>query len=347
MYAETPRDLYVYVTPNILMHLWKIRKGLGRQVRFPRKIFAVYSNFGGMGDMVSRLAVFKYILDTTDHVSYEIYWHDYFVEFARWLLPEGRRVRHHPATALIDVGVDRRIPFLTFNPKNTVSSMSRHLVSHACDILLDKAVPLEQISYPQAPRVDVSWLELPESYIVVSTGKTSDTREWLPEEINRYVSLVKTKLELPVVFLGKRDVVDIGAGAQTQAQFSSGVDYSVGIDLRDKTSLQEAVGVIQNARAVVGVDNGIIHLAGLTDTPIVAGFTSVAPEHRVITRRGVPGYKTKVVYPAETLTCRGCQSNFTLVSHDYRECFYKNLSCLSYMSGVAFYKATVNALEDR
>lgn len=103
----------------------------------------------------------------------------------------------------------------------------------------------------------------------------------------------------------------------------------LGLDLIDKTTVLQAANIMSGALAVVGVDNGLLHLAGCSKVPIVAGFTTVSPDIRLPYRDGVLGKDCYVVTPPATLACRFCQqgTNF-LYGHDYRNCLYKNDSAL-------------------
>jgi ADP-heptose:LPS heptosyltransferase len=56
------------------------------------------------------------------------------------------------------------------------------------------------------------------------------------------------------------------------ADEQSVVDRSLAQDLRGTMSLREVVGAIRQAKEVLTLDNGIMHLAGATETPTVALF---------------------------------------------------------------------------
>ena len=79
------------------------------------------------------------------------------------------------------------------------------------------------------------------------------------------------------------------------------------IDMIDQTTFPEALAILQDAKCVIGLDNGLIHLAGLTDAPIVVGYTTVDPYYRLPYRHGVKGWNCQVVEP--TSACRYCQTS--------------------------------------
>jgi ADP-heptose:LPS heptosyltransferase len=70
----------------------------------------------------------------------------------------------------------------------------------------------------------------------------------------------------------------LGAKPKTQSAFWKGasdedkfVEAGV-LDFRGEFTLPEVVGAISRAKLVVTLDNGIMHLASATDTPVVALF---------------------------------------------------------------------------
>ncbi len=114
------------------------------------------------------------------------------------------------------------------------------------------------------------------------------------------------------------------------------------IDMRDKTVLTQARNILGHADAVVGIDGGLLHLAGTTDVPIVYGFTHVRPEHRQVFRHGKANWRVATVTPRD-LGCAGCQSNWTLVfGHCFTTCAYEDYLCTDKLDPKDF----VNALNE-
>jgi ADP-heptose:LPS heptosyltransferase len=110
-----------------------------------------------------------------------------------------------------------------------------------------------------------------------------------------------------VVLLGQRNLfVD---GEQTIKSNPIKIFEDV-IDLRDASPLLESLKIINYAKFIVGVDNGLFHLAGLTQTPIVAGYTTVAPELRMPYRNNKLGWNVGPCVPQSEW--RFCQSATTI-----------------------------------
>lgn len=217
----------------------------------------------------------------------------------------------------------------------------------------------EQTREAQLPKENAREAQLLR-YVVVTTGYTAPTRRWKETEVNVFCKRIKEHGLTPV-FLGKK-ANELGIkhknikneeGTTLDAEFQEGVDYSVGIDLRDKTTLIEAANIMRHAKAVVGLDNGLLHLSATTNVPSVWGFTSVQPGHRLPYRDGKMGKDMVVIAQPQSLGCRYCQSKMHYIyGHDYRKCFYQSeknydskkiqplpYQCLDYMKAESFVKA--------
>jgi ADP-heptose:LPS heptosyltransferase len=163
-------------------------------------------------------------------------------------------------------------------------------------------------------------------YVVISYGSTTEHRKMLPEvfaELKEYF----LERDYDVVLLGKRDhELSVGGLELTSPKFDD-VDVEGCIDLIDKTTLVESLTVLHEADLVLGVDGGLLHLAGMTDVPIVAGFTSVDPYYRVIYRHGERGWR---YYPVEPDSeCRYCQtSTFCTFGINFHICNTRSLECM-------------------
>jgi ADP-heptose:LPS heptosyltransferase len=75
-------------------------------------------------------------------------------------------------------------------------------------------------------------------------------------------------------------------------------------DLRGKLQPRQQAEICNRSKAFVGSDCGGLFLAGATDVPIVALFTTSPASMNVIWRHGEPNWKLKAVVP--DLPCVGC-----------------------------------------
>lgn len=211
-----------------------------------------------------------------------------------------------------------------------ISNLSMHITDHAFATIVGRQVENEYKNYIKFDPIDVSSFNLPERFIVITTGFTSETREWLPEHVNGVTDWLLSQNIIPV-YLGK---------SYTPAFKDTGIignfkaDYSRGLNLIDKTNLFEAHAIMQKALCTLGIDNGLLHLGSMGDAKIVWGFTTVEPLHRLPYRNSNQFYNNEIVYPEKELACMGCQSNlnFAPITHDFRFCIYNDLKCLSLMT---------------
>lgn len=85
-----------------------------------------------------------------------------------------------------------------------------------------------------------------------------------------------TQLALPVVLLGSAKESELCAGIAASANARLPGQC---LDLSGRTSLDQALGVIAAARAMVSNDSGLMHVAAAFGTPQVAVFGSSSPLH--------------------------------------------------------------------
>lgn len=214
---------------------------------------------------------------------------------------------------------------------HNITNLSCHMVEHGFYTIVHRSVDNHHKNYLKLDPINVSHLNLPEKYIVVTTGFTSETREWLPESVNGVTDYIIQKGYTPV-YLGKsytHSYDNFGIKGNFKA------DYSRGINLIDKTTLFEAHSIMDGSAATLGLDNGLCHLGALGKTKLVIGFTTVDPNHRLPYRDGIMGKDCYVVTPTkEELACIHCQSNmnFADTKHCFTKCYYNDFACLKLMT---------------
>lgn len=294
---------------------------------------------GGMGDLIARIPAIRH-LETFRHISATVWWQDYFVDMAEYLLPGGQRLKHKPISA---APWSLPKPIIEFDQER-LTSLQLHLTDQAFLMIFDQVPPSEESKwYPQAPLYvgaglnymlkDAGLATAP--YIVFTVGYTSATRKWPAVHINMLARRVRAAGMQPVL-LGTTAKLNVGLeGDFIKAGVDEDIDRSLFVDLVDRTSLVECLGIIQRSRAVVGVDNGLLHLAHCTDVPCVAGYTTLDPKHRAPAR---PEGRTEVI-TAAPLPCHSCQSRGFAINHDWRTCLFGDYACLLTMSASRFEQA--------
>jgi len=289
---------------------------------------------GGIGDAIGRLPAVKYAHDMHPHVKFYLWIPDYFYGIALRSLPKRINIKkftdgkHYNETY---AGRHFAIPHH--------NNLACHITDNAFNMILNKSVENKYKNYLPVYTDDISIKRfgLPKNYIIVSTGFTAPVREFLPEHVNKVVQYIKFKNYTPV-FLGKEEAHN-GSGYTIKGNFREEINYDKGINLLNKTSLLETHAIIKNAKTIVGLDNGLLHLAGTTDIPIVGGFTTVDPEHRMPYRHDQMGWNYYPVVPTQDLKCRFCQSNWNFTyDHDFKECYYKDYLCIKQLNADLYIK---------
>lgn len=289
---------------------------------------------GGVGDHIGSLVAVNYILKNYPYVNLLVWVPDYLLDFAKNVLPSAAIVRDFTA---LKTKYDRNRPTITTKWDGITSPMKTHCVDYAFQKLCDEAPSIEHKNYLKVnfTKVDSSMFALPEKYVVIATGFTAKVREFSAEAVNGVAEYCVSKGVTPI-FVGQTNT-KTGASHEIKGTFSDEVNYKNGINLVNKTTLLEVAKIMQSAKAVVGVDCGLLHIAGCTDAPIVAGFTTVSPELRAPIRNNQLGHNFYPVTPSGLIECRFCQSstNF-LYGHDYRNCLYKDYLCVKDLTASKF-----------
>lgn len=289
-------------------------------------------NGGGIGDDIATLPAIKYICEKHRNVIGHFYVHDYIEELYKIALNEylieGRLT--------IDSLSSMKQPNSSWDPDHKViqpselplNNLASHLTDYAFSTLCNRAAENFEKNYLQvdfSKHCDISKFELPEKYAVVCSGFTSKTREWNSNDISDVCKYLLSKGVTPV-FLGKDRMTEDEMYNFKQVIGRFNFDLSLGINLVNKTSIIESGAIIQNSLMIIGVDNGLLHLAAMTHIPILYGFTSVIPQHRLPWRNNVFGWNCYVVEP--DVSCRGCQSNLVFENDfNFTDCYYTDFKC--------------------
>lgn len=297
----------------------------------PSVAFNVGFNNGGLGDQIARMPAALYLAREYPHHLYNWWVPDYFAPLASHITRPIPNILVGAFSTYNTVG-DKSLPALHCDNKN-YTTLKTHTTKHAFQMMtgLDAPTP-NDMNYPRFESLS-KYIGLPTPYVVLTSGHTAKAREWAPQSINE-VARYLNRRGFNVVWLGKK-TSELGTGALIRGTFDVAVDYTVGVDLIDRTSLLDAAAIMGGAKAVVGVDNGLLHLAATTDVPIVGGFTSVDPNTRLPYRYGIMGWNYYTVVPEPS--CRFCQTKMQFVyDHDFRNCFYQDYQCVAQLTSQKF-----------
>lgn len=289
-------------------------------------------NSAAVGDLIASAPSIKYAIDNFHKKA------EYFVgihEHFKCLFP------FVPEDRFLEVKVDydksfavRHLNMLGVGGMNCKLTPSRlKLTDYASIGLLGRTMPDYQAKYIPLPKVDVTHfgVDFSKAVILITTFRDKQ-RSILGSELVKIAEYVQAKGLTPV-YVGKTGAISIWKNNLAKTDF----EYpSFGVDLMNKTSLLELASIMGQAKAVVGMDSGPVHLAFTTDVPVVCGFTTVAPELR-IPYRGLA--KTEAVVP--NIACTFCESNWSLNTWNFNNCPRKMelAECVTKMSADKFINA--------
>ncbi len=308
-------------------------------VPMEQKEYSVFLHRGGVGDLLSQLPAVKYVLDYHKHINLTLWAHDYAQDFLKKVFAGYSNINitdlKNVEERLKGKQTITRSPYL-----HKVNNLANPFTDHAFMTIVGTVPENKYKNYIKLDPVDVSHFNLPKDYAVFTTGYTSPVREWKFEYMEEVANYCTSKGVIPV-FLGK-DSVKATDEVSSRVNFGGQVDR-LGVNLLNKTSLFEAHSIIAGAKVAIGVDNGLVpHLAAMTDTHIIAGFTTVNPMHRLPYRNDIQGHNITAIYPSDKeLACIGCQSNmnFAEPTHKFTTCYYNDMACLDLIKPELFIEA--------
>lgn len=305
-----------------------------------RKVNFLFNN-GGLGDCIARLPAINYVIKNHQEIIPQVWLPDFMYEFARRSLPELPKDRYRVYKFSDNDQYNDKFPGRP-SDSNIYTNLSSHMTHHAFCLLVNKnEVPSHERNYlpVRVDDIDLSRFNLPEKYVVVCTGFTAPVREFIPEWANPVIDYIRAK-GYAVVFLGREDTHN-GFKHSIRGNFDQGIEYDKGINLINQTSLLESTKIIYGAKTIVGIDNGLLHVANTHPTlPIVGGFTNVDPATRMGYREGILGHNYYPVVGSPDKRCY-CQTEkiFAFAHPTFTECYYgsgKKGKCLNSLSADLF-----------
>lgn len=117
---------------------------------------------------------------------------------------------------------------------------------------------------------------------LVAPGTTyGQAKTWPAERVTEFMTLAVNRHGVRIVLLGDRQAGEFVRGLREGSALtwtsSLAADGQV-VDLTGQTDLAQVVGVMKSARAFVGNDSGLMHLAGALGLPTVGVFGSSNPD---------------------------------------------------------------------
>lgn len=298
-----------------------------RGTRIEKTKVALVYNSGGIGDFIHWTTAIKFAIDSNPHLYGNILAPTFFLPLAKlWLDGYSDRfvvVEYKGDWA--DEPCTEDSACIVPGREQLANAAGFHLF--ALGFIYYNQMSRIPAGYETIPRVSgnetsIEHFGLPEKYAVITTNATADNRRLKGHQVNDLISYVKRKGLTPVI-LGKNSMADDYVSKDPEGIRTHGC-----IDLREETDLIEAACILAKAKFVIGLDNGLLHLAACSDVPVVMIFTSVDPGTRIPPRAESAG-KTLAIAPDEKLACRFCNTNMRyIIGFDFKGCLYKDMACI-------------------
>lgn len=294
--------------------------------KLPRTKFTYALCGGGIGDYIHWIAGLRYAIKINKHLEGVIVCFPFFEDLARlWLSDLAPRFTLYVTKDLWKDLESIGYPACVPDGKQFANATGFHLTRLGFIYYTQKGdYPKDERTLPiiRGDETDLSKFNLPVNYAVITTEATADNRRFPARYVNALTFYLIQRGITPV-FLGKKDLAP-----DYQSEASEGLQMTGIMDLREKTTLVEAACILAGGMAVMGLDNGLLHLAACSRVPVGFIFTNVAPELRIPYRQ--KGTTTAAISPPEDLTCRHCCSRMpTLPGHDYKRCLYGDNFCVT------------------
>jgi hypothetical protein len=280
---------------------------------------------GGLGDYIGYLPALEWIARTQPQVEGTVYTADFFIPIAENVLkpyPHWKVVSRKELTEQKIKEKPLAVPnrFITRIGMNAVDLgylYYAYMNPSPTDGKYYCKLDLSSVGYP----VDKvrSWDT--GKYAVMTPYSTNAPRTMTAKAFNGIKDHLISKGVTPVL-IGKREF----APGRPALEKNGGYDFTGCWDLTESTTLLEAAKLMSTAEMVIGIDNGLLHLAAMTDVPLIMGFTVASPQHAEPRRKDARIYR---VYPNRAdLPCTFCQSRMRFfVRHDFGTCLYRDNLC--------------------
>jgi ADP-heptose:LPS heptosyltransferase len=162
-------------------------------------------------------------------------------------------------------------------------------------------IPIEEKNYPKFMKDKLLPKKFSKPIVVVAGTWSCRRRKFSDRVMYRTCRYLKSKGYLPVIVgLTERFM-------HKECKYGTyNVNYEGCANLVDKLRPQELLSVISEAKAVVSPDSGIIHMAALTDVPIIGYYTIIGSDYIAPIRNDVVGGDCIMINAP--LTCQSCYS---------------------------------------
>lgn len=267
-----------------------------------------------MGDMICWLPAIEYVAENYNFVHGHLIVPSYFKQIAARVMEKFPHWKVHteiPDRLLDGNALKQPLEF-------PINATATHLIDLGFIYFCHINPPPEGAK--RYPLLNLAGIKLKKDliglrYAVMTPVIEANTRRMQASVFNAICDHLNSVGVTPV-FLGKTDM------EARSSTVDPNYDLTKGINLLDKTSLLEAAVILDQSNMVIGIDNGLLHLAGMTPATILYGFTMAGPEQRRIFRRH--GHTIELYADKAKLPCLFCQERVRFFfEHHFTNCVYK------------------------
>lgn len=297
--------------------------------------FSFFFNAGGMGDYINYTSAILWLAQHVPWIHGTVYCDPFLTEFLdtvlapypHWKSGDGRKV-----TFEADLGIAG--PELMIAGHNVSHQLCNATGAHLMDLgfqyYANRSVAPEGWHLPRLPETrpeKVHFRVRPHlgKYVVFTPGAIRPVGMTYGKHLNPLIEYV-CSLGLMPVFLGKNEFVG-AANSDLDPKFADDITYDRGIDLRNQTTVMQAAHIMEHAVCVLGLDNGLLHLAATTNATVIFGYNITSVADRKPRRDW--GRDFAVSLTKTELPCIACQTNGKLMlNHTFHKCWYGDSKCV-------------------
>ena len=183
-------------------------------------------------------------------------------------------------------GAPHRLGFHRRDSKEANWLFNNHHIPRCGDEIAKLEHYLKFIDYLGIPREPVEWqfnLNADEqanverrlsavnrAFAVLFVGSRWESKQWFPAQMAQCAEQLRREHGLDVVLLGGQEDQELAREVETLV---AAVTNLVG-----RTTLREAIGIIQRAKLAIGADTGLMHIAAAVRTPVISLWGATSPQ---------------------------------------------------------------------
>jgi ADP-heptose:LPS heptosyltransferase len=304
-------------------------------------------NLDAIGDTVCTLPTLRYIFKNYP-VPINVWCNLRMYDILKQVVPEENLFISEKEYLEVNRNYPTRIASET---TNKINNSSGDLINHFSWTLMNMSLPENEKYYPRydTSNIDISKFEnevdLEKAVFIIPTFLWM-SKMLLGIEINKLIDYIIQKGYTPVL-IGREKKQHHNHGYQ-YVNKPENIDIDKCVNFLNRDTIPQAAAMFNKAKAVIGVDSGLLHLASMTDTNIIAGYTVIDPEvqprYRITNSDNIEkNWNYQVVTPE--CDCKYCGTNSRFVYNmNISKCVLDTYDCVRQMTAEKFIEKLENIL---